>query len=67
MKKRMSKLHLHRETIRSLQSWELHRAAGGYEPTTGQCDEGTHCDCESYGCYEPTMCFGTCSCSWQPC
>ena len=65
MKKRMKKLSLHRETLRSLQGSEAKDVAGGSHATSCECFFATGCDCASQGgtdCYAPTLCFGTCSC-----
>jgi hypothetical protein len=64
MKKRMKKLALHRETLRSLQGSETQEVAGGSGDTSCQCFQATGCDCASQGgtdCYPPTACLGTCS------
>jgi hypothetical protein len=64
MKKESRKLRLHRETVRNLQSGELTRVAGGWPGTSQDCDEFSTCPCLTIepSCYEPSMCFGTCSC-----
>jgi hypothetical protein len=63
MKKRVTKLSLHKETLRDLQSRELFQAAGA-GTTSFRC-EPTGCDCatQGVGCtLPPSACFGTCSC-----
>lgn len=70
MKKRLTKLHLHRETLRNLQTTDLSRIAGGGTQTSCACEQATGCECDSQGagCTLPdTACFGTCSCSILPC
>jgi hypothetical protein len=67
MKKRARKLSLNRETLSRLQNPEAGRVAGGTSgfPTCFPQPMATDCGCETYerpDCYEPTLCFGTCSC-----
>ena len=68
MKKRARKLSLNRETIRKLQNAESRGVVGGAsdEPTCYPQPMASDCGCESQGqpnCYDPTMCFYTCSAS----
>lgn|GEM_PF-6170269 len=50
MKKRQSKLTLHRETLRSLQTDELHVAQGANIPLTFTCPESGCYVCSGGGC-----------------
>jgi hypothetical protein len=48
MKKQIKRLRLSSETLRTLQSDNLVRVAGGgIVPTSMECFEATHCDCAS--------------------
>lgn len=65
MRKRIGKLRLHRETLRSLVGSDLGGVAGGSNATSCECFYATGCDCASQGgpdCYAPTLCLATCSC-----
>jgi len=62
MKKRVKKLSLHRETLRTLGGNLRGVAGGGTFDTSCKCDEPTGCDCPTGpGCYPPSACFATCS------
>jgi hypothetical protein len=64
MKKRVKKLSLYRETLRHLQEESFGKQVVGGD-TTQNCEEASHCACDPT--YPETACFGSCSCSWQPC
>jgi hypothetical protein len=68
MKKGLKKLTLNRETLRVLGT-DFRGVAGGVETldTSCPCDNATGCGCDTDGCYPPTACLGTCSCSVIPC
>jgi hypothetical protein len=56
-KSRKTRLHLDRETVRSLDPRQLSRAAGGVEPTM----VGTHChSCRGPICVSNTDCSVLC-------
>lgn len=68
MRKRVKKLTLNRETLRSLEARNLRGAAGGTDTTSFNtscaCRDITGCECATQGgtdCYPATAAFGTCS------
>ena len=66
MKKRMNRLQLHRETLRTLSAPGLRRIGGGTGgmDTTNACEEASWCACPTAtGCIGPTWehtCGGLC-------
>ena len=61
MKKRPKKLSLNRETVRHLESRDIHGVVAGAEETSSLCLAATGCECVVE--YPPSACFGSCSCA----
>lgn len=67
MRKRVKKMTLNRETLRSLERRDVRGVVGGadtFGDTSCACHMATGCECASQGgtdCYPASAAFGTCS------